>query len=180
MDGKAVTIINNTYTFAKVAADHTIEVIFKKKTFTIEASARPDGGTVTPSGQITVEYGTDQEFVFTPDDGYGIQTLVVDGVEQAWSKYRYTFTNVTANHTLKVVFAKVFIISTYSEGEGTIAPDGDVKVFEGKSQTFTFAPAAGWGVNDVVVDDINMGALQEYTFPNVAQNHFINVIFKKQ
>jgi hypothetical protein len=180
VDGKAVTIINNRYTFAKVAADHTIEIAFKKKTFTIEASARPDGGTVTPSGEVSVEYGADQEFVFAPDDGYGIEVLVVDGVEQEWSKHRYTFSNVTAHHTLKVVFAKVFIISTYVEGEGTIAPDGDVKVFEGKSQAFTFTPAEGSSVSDVVVDGISLGAMQGYTFPDVGENHTIKVVFQKQ
>ena len=58
-------------------------------------NATTDGnGTITPSGQVKVLNGTNQTFTFTPNTGYTVADVKVDGVSVG-IRYSYTFTNVT-------------------------------------------------------------------------------------
>ena len=63
-------------------------------------------GTITPSGNVTVKAGADQAFAIQPNSGYTVSKVLVDGTDVG-AVTSYTFKNVTANHTIEVVFAKV-------------------------------------------------------------------------
>jgi hypothetical protein len=71
-------------------------------THTIVATAGANGS-ISPPGSVSVPCGTNATFTLTPDPGYSVDQLVVDGgnVSPAPS---YTFTSVTANHTIHVTF----------------------------------------------------------------------------
>ncbi|MBD3316163.1 MAG: carbohydrate-binding protein, partial [Chitinivibrionales bacterium] len=71
-------------------------------TFEITASAEV-GGAISPSGAVTVIEGSSQEFTITPDAGYVIQDVVVDGASQG-AVTSYTFNNVSADHTIEATF----------------------------------------------------------------------------
>jgi hypothetical protein len=75
---------------------------FKIKTYTITATAGT-GGTISPSGNVKVNYGADKTFTITPNAGYQIKDVKVDNVSQGPIS-TYTFTNVTANHTISATF----------------------------------------------------------------------------
>ncbi len=68
-------------------------------TITVEAGY---GGSVSP-GTTTVVEGEDISFTITPNEGYAIDRLVVDGTE-VHSLDRYSFLTVDSNHTLSVTF----------------------------------------------------------------------------
>jgi hypothetical protein len=73
-------------------------------TFTITASAGT-GGSISPSGSVTVEYGDDQTFTVTPDSGYEIASVLMDG---APATAPYTFFDVTSDgHTITATFEEV-------------------------------------------------------------------------
>ena len=76
--------------------------------YTITASAGT-GGSISPSGAVPVHFGSDQTFHITADTGYHITDVLVDGVSVG-AVTGYTFTNVTANHTI----AASFVINTYT------------------------------------------------------------------
>lgn len=69
--------------------------------YTITVSAG-QGGTISPD-TVTVEEGEDISFTITPDDGYVISSLRVDG-EEVQALNRYTFLSVDADHTISVTF----------------------------------------------------------------------------
>ena len=62
------------------------------------------GGTIDPSGDIAVNSGDSITFTITPDNGYSISGVVVDTVSQGQIS-TYTFTNVTAAHSIVASFA---------------------------------------------------------------------------
>ncbi len=62
-----------------------------------------EGGTITPSGVISVEDGADQSFTITPDEGYVIEDVLVDG-RSVGQVSEYTFTEVTDDHSIMVTF----------------------------------------------------------------------------
>lgn len=62
-------------------------------------------GKISPSGECYVGKGYDKTFTFTPDKGYEISRIVVDG-ESVKIRDEYTFENVSKDHTIVVTFAK--------------------------------------------------------------------------
>lgn len=75
-------------------------------TYTITATATGPGS-ITPSGTVTVQEGTDITFSFTANEGATTQQLLVDNIETAIpANNEYTFSSVVANHTIEVVFAE--------------------------------------------------------------------------
>jgi hypothetical protein len=82
-------------------------------THTITASAGSNGS-ISPSGNVNVTEGEDQVFTITPDQGYDVADVLVNG-SSVGAVSSYTFTNVTANHTIDASFTQQSSGTTYSE-----------------------------------------------------------------
>ena len=90
-------------------------------THTITATAGT-GGSISPSGAVTVNYGSDQSFTITPDTGYHVANVLVDGFSVG-AITTYTFTNVAANHTIEASFAEntyTLTVEKSGTGSGTV------------------------------------------------------------
>lgn len=85
------------------SASATRTVTVNPASYTITASAGT-GGTISPSGAVTVANGGSQTFTIAPAAGYVISSVTVDGVNQG-ALSSYTFSNVTASHTIAAAFA---------------------------------------------------------------------------
>ncbi len=102
VDNVSKGVVSNP-SFTNITANHTITANFAISPFTITATAGT-GGTITPSGAMTVNYGASQTFTITPNTGYQTIDVKVDGVSVGVVT-TYTFTNVTASHTITASFA---------------------------------------------------------------------------
>ena len=72
--------------------------------YTIKATAGA-GGSISPSGDVSVREGRDQTFTITPDKGYAVANVKIDGKSIGAVK-SYTFENVRRTHTIEVIFMK--------------------------------------------------------------------------
>ncbi len=72
--------------------------------YTIKAAAGA-GGSISPSGSVSVREGRDQTFTITPDKGYAVANVKIDGKSIGAVK-SYTFENVRRTHTIEVIFMK--------------------------------------------------------------------------
>ena len=72
---------------------------------TIKASS-DSNGSISPSERVSVRHGRDQSFTITPDKGYEIAKVLVDG-KSVGAVESYTFKSVTKNHTIEAIFMKV-------------------------------------------------------------------------
>ena len=72
--------------------------------YTIKATAGA-GGSISPSGNVSVREGRDQAFTITPDKGYAVANVKIDGKSIGAVK-SYTFEYVKKSHTIEVVFMK--------------------------------------------------------------------------
>ena len=72
--------------------------------YTIKATAGA-GGSISPSGNVSVREGRDQTFTITPDKGYAVANVKIDGKSIGAAKF-YTFENVSRTHTIEVIFMK--------------------------------------------------------------------------
>jgi Divergent InlB B-repeat domain len=174
-DGTSLGVVG-AYTFNNVTADHSLNATFAISGYSITSSAE-NGGSVSPAGTTTVNSGAGQTFTITPSTGYQIAGVVVDGVS-AGAVSTYTFTNVTANHTISVTFSvKTYTISATTGTSGSVSPAGISAVNYGGSQMFSITPATGYHVAGVKVDGSSVSAVASYTFSNVTANHTIAATF---
>ena len=72
--------------------------------YTIKATAGA-GGSISPSGNVSVREGRDQTFTITPEKGYAVANVKIDGKSIGAVK-SYTFENVRRTHTIEVIFMK--------------------------------------------------------------------------
>jgi sugar lactone lactonase YvrE len=102
-------------------------------TFTINASAGANGD-ISLAGNTAVCQGDNQTYYITPDANYQVADVLVDGVSVG-AVYFYTFTNVTAAHTISASFV-LSCVTSYETISESIC-QGSSYTFNGISQTAT-------------------------------------------
>nr|WP_186323101.1 InlB B-repeat-containing protein [Paenibacillus xylanexedens] len=151
------------------------------------------GGTISPHGTVSVAQGASQTFLFTPQEGYIVADVLIDGVSIG-AVSSYTFNQVKAAHSVQVVFAqkqgdttqtvsnaglpyyytsegqKLFI-GFAADDSGTmkyIAPSWANVLFQPNPKTFTDI-AGHWGespIQFVTEREIFLGTGKEQFSPN--------------
>lgn len=180
VDGKSVGAVTS-YTFNNLNADHTVAATFGNSGYTITASAGANGS-ITPSGASTVTSGSTPTYTVTPATGYYVASVTVDGTAvvsniPGGAGYSYTFTGVTAPHTIAATFAMRSYHVVASAGTGGSVTPGDSWVPYNTAQTIAITPASGYQVSDVTVDGKSVGAVSSYTFNNLAADHTVAATF---
>ncbi|MDL1989095.1 MAG: hypothetical protein LWX08_15940, partial [Deltaproteobacteria bacterium] len=149
---------------SSTCADAVRFVFAPVSTHTITATAGANG-TITPIGEVTVNEGDNQEFNISPDTGYHVAEVLVDG-STVGAVATYTFTNVTADHTIAASFeadsVPTHTITATAGANGTITPSGEVTVNEGDDQVFNISPDTGYHIAEVLVDGLSVGAVASY------------------
>ncbi len=180
VDGYSVGALSS-YTFRGIAADHTISVVFAIDTFSISAYAGA-GGNITPGGYVNVNYGETQSFTISPNPHYHVEDVLVDG-SSIGTVTSYAFNDVTADHTINVIFAiETFDIIASASTGGIISPNGVVSVAYGSTQSFTITANEGYHITAVIVDNVSQATASHKTsveaaFTNVTAGHMITAIF---
>ncbi len=130
----------------------SVKATFNLNTYTITASSGA-GGSITPSGSVSVLSGANQGFTITPNNGYSIAGVIVDGVSQG-AISSYTFPAVIANHTISATFAAIpnytLTVTKNGTGSGSVSSNPTGTTFSAGTQvTLTATPDAnsvfsGW------------------------------------
>jgi hypothetical protein len=90
---------------AAFASEALTLTLFEGGAFVVITAEAGENGSISPSGAVRVAAGRDKPFTITPDDGYIVQSLLVDGVRIAAAD-SYTFTAVESDHSIRVTFEK--------------------------------------------------------------------------
>jgi len=124
------------------AANFTIDL------WNIEASAGA-GGSIVPVGQVPVVQGASQRFSIAPSPNYHLATLTVDGIGLA-PDTTYTFSNVSADHSIAAAFSGDACEVTVSVvGGGTVTKNPDQASYPyGTGVQLTAAPDSNWAFSD--------------------------------
>ncbi len=112
-NGKEVSVIDNKYTLENVKETHTLIASFSKKPdikptkYIISASCADSNGKISPSGKVSVLEGDDRAFQITPNSGFEVDKVLLDGKSIEVSENYLVITNVRSNHILVVYFKKL-------------------------------------------------------------------------
>ena len=140
-----------TYTFWNVNQNHTITATFREPVIYTLVSSAKTGGTITPSGSLTVVYGMDKTYTITPKVGYDIDSLTIDGT-YVDATNQYTFKKIVTNHQIIANFKAVPApISKFSSYPGSGSPPLSV-AFKNESQNKT--TAWQWNFGDGTISNI--------------------------
>ena len=98
-----------SYIFKDINANHKIKVVYEKKEnpHTYRIDTEVINGDITPPIKEIVE-GDTKTIIYTPNPGYVLKSVTVDGVEVDTNQYpsAYTFSNINQDHRIKVVYEK--------------------------------------------------------------------------
>jgi hypothetical protein len=100
------TIAGRVFTVTQAAAT----------TYTITTSAGT-GGTISPSGAVSVSHGTNRTFTITASSGYTIANVLVDG-SSVGALTSFTFTNINSSHTISASFVEGYTLMVTTTGTG--------------------------------------------------------------
>lgn len=182
-----LTVGTNTYkaTFTpvdttnyKTITDIDIEVNVKN-TFDVITSVPSGNGTITPS-KIDVIEGSKVKITFTPNTGYMIDKVLVNGIEKTATGNEIEIT-VDEEKTVEVSYKKIPFTITVEEVTGaTVNPDGTVTVSYGDNKDFTITANTGYKLVKVLVNDVEK-ALDGNTLKlkNITSNMEIKVVVEK-
>ena len=182
-----LTVGTNTYkatytpvdtTNYKTITDIDIEVDVKN-TFNVITSVPGGNGTITPS-KIDVIEGSKVKITFTPNTGYMIDKVLVNGIEKTVTGNEIEIT-VDEEKTVEVSYKKIPFTITVEEVTGaTVNPDGTVTVGYGDNKDFTITANTGYKLVKVLVNDVEK-ALDGNTLKlkNITSNMKIKVVVEK-
>jgi|GEM_PF-930451 len=112
--------------------------------YTIKASAG-GGGNISPNGSASAAYGGSKTYTVTPDSGYSILDVLVDG-KSVGAVSSYTFADIKQAHTIQAAFAKISGLPYYLNDSGNkvfigFASDkgGAIKYIAPRGKTVLFA-----------------------------------------
>jgi hypothetical protein len=162
------------YTFTNVTSPHRILALFAANLL-INAGAG-DGGSISPSGLVTVTSGGNQIFTITPEEGFYIGNVIVDG-KPVGQVNTFQFKKVAAPHSIMAVFNSVYPILATASAGGSIDPSGVVMVDAGHDQEYAITPDPGFHITDVRVDASWKGPVSSWNFTDVKAPHDILVLF---
>ena len=175
VDGVSVGVVTS-YQFPAITADHAISASFTLQPFTITPTAGAHGA-ISPATPQTVTSGSTPTFAITPDTGYKVADVLVNGVSVG-AVTSYQFPAVMADRTISASFTlQTFTITPTAGAHGAISPATPQTVAYGSDATFTITPGIGYHVADVFVDGVSVGAVSSYTMHNVTANRTISATF---
>jgi hypothetical protein len=108
-----LTPLGNAYTILDIQEDQIIRIEgLAFDTFSITAAAG-ENGSISPAGTVHVTHSGIKTFQMTPNNGYCVDEIIVDGVNMGNLK-SYTFRNITEQHTIYATFKQggIFSINT--------------------------------------------------------------------
>ena len=170
---KAICSINNESDY--IATTFTTEgspIV----TFTITATAG-NNGTISPSGEVIVVQGEDTTFNITPNNGYIISALLIDGNSVTITN-SYTFTDVQANHTIHADFEENVTVDTcYTPTALTVDPNSITSSSASLSWTSGYNETA-WEIEYKTDDDANWSSVNVTTNPYTLSGLTANTTYK--
>ena len=162
----------------KTIMDIDIEVDVKN-IFDVITSVPGGNGTITPS-KIGVIEGSKVKITFTPNTGYMVDKVLVNGIEKNATGNEIEIT-VDEEKTVEVSYKKIPFTITVEEVTGaTVDPDGTVTVSYGDNKDFTITANTGYKLVKVLVNDVEK-TLDGNTLKlkNITSNMKIKVVVEK-
>jgi hypothetical protein len=158
-----------TYYINRVERDYCFTAVFLKNdvtTHTLYAGVATTGGTITPSGTLTVARGTTVTYTITPKSGFAILAVAVDGM-QVGAVSSYTFQEVKSDHVIAAAFVQTDAGRKAAEASGETVQQRKVqkiykepeKVVVEEEQVVDLEEAASGTAGDDFIEEMDLSEI---------------------
>jgi YD repeat-containing protein len=139
-------------------------------------SATEGYGSISPHGTYPYAAGDGQSYTFAPDMGYSLIEVQVDGMSVG-AITSYTFSDISANHTITAIFAvSTFTVTPITGAHGAISPDSLQTLAYNSTASFTLTPDAGYNIA-AVTGCGGMLSVSTYTTGPIMDDCTVQAIF---
>lgn len=181
----------NGYEFKNISSNHTIEVIFQKKIYTITSSSEGSGD-ISPKGSVTIEHGNNQKYLLVFSEGSYVEELLIDGIKQSRDiiedamENGYFFDNVDAHHTIHVIYKIIkHNIIVYKEGLSSGILSDIIIVDYGDNKTYLFDQYEGYHIKQIKIngntlsyEEMTAAIRRGYIFYNIKNDYTLNIKYE--
>ncbi|OPX42039.1 hypothetical protein CLHUN_40980 [Ruminiclostridium hungatei] len=200
---EAIGLETYTYPLDNINDNHTVNVTFAIKTYEVVFTFNSYGtikddlfNNINSGGKITANEGTSPSFTANANENYHISSVIIDdeqtdGIfDNAQTSYSHTFTNISANHSVTVMFSiNIYSIKVSCTENGSVtggSQTGSTQyVSHGESLALTLTPETGYDVKEVLLDGMPVdeytlladGVSYSYIISSVAADHNVSVTF---
>ena len=140
--------------FSPVTASKTYTAVYDKiaRQYDIVVE-QAENGSISPNGNNIITCEDKHTYIFTPNEGYKIKDVKIDGISIGPINY-YTFSNVDTSHTISVEFEIIKLnIQTTIDGEGAISSETPLEgINYGEDVELTILSKRGWNLDAVIID----------------------------
>lgn len=140
----------STYYSKEAGADLSPKLLILTNTNVIQHAIQVtagSNGTITPTGEVMVDEGENQNFSITANIGYEIADVLVDGVSKG-ALSNFEFTNVTNAHTIEATFQAI-------ENTSFLTPEADASVYDGTNENTNYGTVSLLAIRTVDTPSFN-------------------------
>ena len=168
-DKELVPVTSNT-TYTAV-----FETVPRRYTVTVEPT---ENGTVSPEDECTLDFYEQKTFVFTPDPGYRVADVLINGVSIG-AVSSYTVTSIRADQTVYVKFERISHTVNVICGEnGTADRTGSFQVMDGESLTLKIHANEKFHIDTIKINGEIVASANPLTIENVTRDMQVEITFK--
>lgn len=135
-----------SYTFANVAANHTLALVFTKVTYPLTATVALGGGTITPAS-VTVDTNASQSFEFAPAANYRFHRLIDNDKPMVFDATtgKYPLAQIDRKHDIRIEFWRQYTVTAIKSDFGSFEI-ATALVDSTKGDSIFVKPLAGYRV----------------------------------
>jgi VCBS repeat-containing protein len=139
-----------------------------------------ENGQVAPSGTITVDENDCPEIQIIPNSGFYVSRMTLDDYAVQLSGKSYTFSPVTEDHNLNILFSAIHhTVYMSTSANGHILPAGPVSVDYLQDLDIQFNPDPGFALSHITIDGVSKELTSNtYTIQNIQQDTYLTAHFK--
>ena len=167
-------VSTSAYDSVYMNSNKVVKANFAINTYTLHVDTVGNGGVSVNPGSGPYNYNTYVKLTAVPDLGWHFMRWT----DSLVSTHSYDSIKMNSNKVVKANFAIDTLTITSSVGlNGTIDPLGITNVTYGGNQVYTITPNEGYHVDDVLIDGDSYGAMTNYEFTDVIEDHTISATF---
>ncbi len=181
VNGESMVCDDGRLTLSGITVDKSVLVTFVRSEAILEVITG-HGGTAIPYGTMGYPHGTEVTVTITPDEGYVVSEVLLDGVPQG--PLGSLTVTMDGDHRVEATFVydgpstKFHTVTASASSGGTITPSGTIQVVDGESLTFKVKAKSGYRLSKVTVDGSRIGVEGgSFSLGNITRDHTVRAEF---
>ncbi len=138
-----------------------------------------ENGSITPNGENTITRLDRHTYIFTPDHGYTVKDVIVNG-DSVGAVLSYTFFDVSSDQTLRVEFERIkYTVTVICDENGGVDRMGAVQIGHGLDLDLNITPDKLFAIDHIKVDGVPVDITNTLTVRGITKDTLVEIAFRQ-